>query len=83
MVIVFERQNLSNKKEGQVSIEIKKKPTESNVTFHVFLVSEGFAQFEGADLEGIFVQINGNESERYRFRRIGNGNGDRGLTGFK
>ena len=33
LVIVFERQNLSNKKEGQVSIEIKKKPTESNVTF--------------------------------------------------
>lgn len=46
---------MSKKKESQVSIEIKKKPTESNITCHVFLVSDGFAQFEGADLEGIFV----------------------------
>ena len=46
---------MSKKKESQISIEIKKKPTESNVTCHVFLVSDGVAEFEGADLEGIFV----------------------------
>ena len=46
---------LEAKKESQISIEIKKKPTESNVTCHVFLVSDGVAEFEGADLEGIFV----------------------------
>ena len=46
---------MSKKKESQVSIEIKKKPTESNVTCHVFLVSDGVAEFEGADLDGIFV----------------------------
>ena len=46
---------LEAKKESQISIEIKKKPTESNVTCHVFLVCDGVAEFEGADLEGIFV----------------------------
>ena len=44
---------MSKKKESQVRIEIKKKPTESNVTCYVFLVSDGFVQFEGATLEGI------------------------------
>ena len=34
---------MSKKKESQISIEIKKKPTESNVTCHVFLVSDGVA----------------------------------------
>ena len=46
---------MSKKKESQISIEVKKKPTESNVTCHVFVVSDGVAKFEGADLEGIFV----------------------------
>ena len=46
---------MSKKKESQVSIEIKKKPTDGNVTCHVFLVSDGVAEFEGADLDGIFV----------------------------
>ena len=46
---------MSKKKESQISIEIKKKPTESNVTCHVFLLSDGVVKFEGADLEGIFV----------------------------
>ena len=32
-----------------------REPTESNVTCHVFLLSDGVAEFEGADLEGIFV----------------------------
>ena len=45
---------MSKKKESQISIKIKKKPTESNVTCHVFLVS-CFPGVEGADLEGIFV----------------------------
>ena len=46
---------MSKKRESQISVEIKKKPTESNVTCHVFLLSDGLAEFEGADLEGIFV----------------------------
>ena len=46
---------MSKKKESQISVEIKKKPTESNVTCRVFLLSDGLAEFEGADLEGIFV----------------------------
>ena len=46
---------MSKKKESKISIEIKKKPTESNMTCYVFLVSDGVAEFEGADLEGIFV----------------------------
>ena len=44
---------MSKKKESQVRVEIKKKPTNSNVTCHVFLVSDGFVQFEGANLEAI------------------------------
>ena len=43
---------MSKKKESQISVEIKEKPTESNVTCHVFLLSDGVAEFEGADLEG-------------------------------
>ena len=46
---------MSKKKESQISIEIKKKPTGSNLTSHVFLLSDGVAEFEGADLDGIFV----------------------------
>lgn len=46
---------MSKKKESQISVEINKKTTESNITCHVFLVSDGFAQFEGAELEGVFV----------------------------
>ena len=46
---------MSKKKESQISIEIKKKPTESNVTCHVFLISDGVAEVEGADLEEIYV----------------------------
>ena len=49
------RKEMSKKKESQISIEIKKKPTENNVTCHVFLLSDGVAEFEGADLEEIFV----------------------------
>ena len=44
---------MSKKKESQVRSEIKKKPTDSNVTCYVFLVSDGFVQFEGSDLEAI------------------------------
>ena len=46
---------MSKKKESQISIEIKKKPTDTNVTCHVFLVSDGIAEFKGADLEAIYI----------------------------
>lgn len=44
---------MSKKKESQISIEIKKKATTNDVTCSVYLVSDGFAQFEGANLESI------------------------------
>ena len=44
---------MSKKKESQITIEIKKKATTNDVTCYVYLVSDGFAQFEGANLEGI------------------------------
>ena len=44
---------MSKKKESKISLEIQKKPPESNVTCHAFLVSDGFVQFEGANLETI------------------------------
>lgn len=46
---------MSKKRESQISIEIKKKATEANVTCHVFLVSDGIAAFEDTDLEGIYI----------------------------
>ena len=44
---------MSKKKESQISIEIKKKATTNDLTCYVYLVSDGFAQFVGASLEGI------------------------------
>ena len=41
---------MSKKKDSQISVEIKKKPTESDMTCYVFLVSEGVTEFEGSDL---------------------------------
>lgn len=46
---------MSKKKENKICIEIKKRPTESDMTCHIFLLPDGIVEFEGTDLEGLFV----------------------------
>ena len=46
---------MSKKKESKITIKIKKKPTDTDMMCHIFLVSDGVAEFEGVDLEGIYV----------------------------
>ena len=41
------------KKESKVSLQIKKKPTTKDVTYYVYLISDGFVQFEGSNLESL------------------------------
>ena len=46
---------MSKKKESKITIKIKKKPTDTDMTCHIFLASDGVVELEGADLEGLYV----------------------------
>ena len=66
---------MSKKKESQVHIEIKKKPTESNITCYVYLVRIRSIRRGKLRRNHKVVLIKYVcKNKRYRFRRLGSGN---------